>query len=164
MQISALESRQVDERAITVWRYRGLVWVLVSIAAFVTALMSTPVRTLLVAPAVWWVLGLAVAAVGLLLAWHWPRAMYRHLAYRVDDIGIAIDSGVLWRSQTALPRVRIQHTDVTQGPLQRRAGIATLKLYTAGSRFTEIQLPGLGHADALALRDRLVADIAGDER
>ena len=61
----------------------------------------------------------------------------------------------------ALPRVRIQHTDVSQGPLERRYGIGTLKLYTAGSRHTRIELPGLNHDDAIALRDALLAEGGG---
>ena len=69
---------------------------------------------------------------------------------------------MFWRTQSALPRVRIQHTDVSQGPLQRRYGVATLKLYTAGSRFTRTDLPGIEYADAVALRDRLQREGYGD--
>ena len=82
---------------------------------------------------------------------------YRHLRYAVDEAGIAIESGVLWRSRVSLPRVRIQHTDVSQGPLQRHYGVGTLKLYTAGSRFTRIELPGLAHDEAETLRNALLA-------
>ncbi len=63
----------------------------------------------------------------------------------------------------AIPRVRIQDSDVSQGPLQRRFGVATLKLYTAGSRFTCNELPGLDHDRALDLRDTLLRrDDGGD--
>jgi membrane protein YdbS with pleckstrin-like domain len=96
------------------------------------------------------------------VVWRYPPARYRHLRYRIDDVAITIQDGVFWRTQSALPRVRIQHTDVSQGPLQRRYGVATLKLYTAGSRFTRTELPGLEHATAVALRDRLQRQISGD--
>ena len=99
----------------------------------------------------WTLLLAAVAA----YVWKYPPARHRHLRYRIDDVGITIRDGVFWRTWSALPRVRIQHTDVSQGPLQRRYGVAELKLYTAGSRFTRIDLPGLEHAVALALRDEL---------
>jgi membrane protein YdbS with pleckstrin-like domain len=94
--------------------------------------------------------------------WKYPPARNRHLRYRLDDVGITIRAGVFWRTWSALPRVRIQHTDVAQGPLQRRYGVATLKLYTAGSRFTRIELPGLEHGVAIALRDELQRQ-AGDD-
>jgi hypothetical protein len=34
-------------------------------------------------------------------------------------------------------------------------------MYTAGSRHTKIELPGLRHEDALALRDALLAEGSG---
>ena len=42
---------------------------------------------------------------------------------RVDDHGIQIQRGVYWRALTNVPRSRVQHTDVRQGPLERRYGL-----------------------------------------
>ena len=100
---------------------------------------------------------LLVRLAGLTLSWVWPEAYHRRLRFGIDESGIAIERGVFWRSRIALPRVRIQHTDVSQGPLERRYGVGTLKLYTAGSRHTKIELPGLNHEEAIALRDALLA-------
>jgi membrane protein YdbS with pleckstrin-like domain len=132
----------------------------VVIAAAVPVLGATVARSP-AAIALWigWVLLLAAAAA---YVWVYPPARHRHLRYRVDDVGITIRDGVFWRAWSALPRVRIQHTDVSQGPLQRRYGVAELKLYTAGSRFTRIDLPGLEHAVALALRDELQRHVSDD--
>jgi uncharacterized protein len=152
---------QVDPRTIAVWRWST------SLAFLPPAVVVPVVATLLtiagspVALALWlaWVL-LLVLAGG--VVWLYPPASFRHLAYRVDSSGITIREGVFWRTQSHLPRRRIQHTDVSQGPLQRRYGVATLKLYTAGSRFTRTELPGLEYADAVALRDRLQREGTGD--
>jgi membrane protein YdbS with pleckstrin-like domain len=46
--------------------------------------------------------------------------------------------------------------------LERRYGVATLKLYPAGSRFTRTELPGLEYAAAVALRDHLQQQGRGD--
>lgn len=70
--------------------------------------------------------------------------------------GLWIERGVYWRRETFVPRARVQHTDVNQGPLARRFGIAELKVFTAGTQDAEIEVDGLAHADALALRDRLL--------
>jgi hypothetical protein len=70
--------------------------------------------------------------------------------------GLWIERGVYWRRETFVPRARVQHTDVNQGPLARRFGIAELKVFTAGTQAAEIEVDGLAHADALALRDRLL--------
>jgi uncharacterized protein len=145
-----LQLSPVDPAIIGVWRWHGIFTAL--IFTVLAAAFSLPI------PALWPLPPLLVATVGLAFAWLWPSLAYRHLRFGVDETGIAIESGVLWRSRVALPRVRIQHTDVSQGPLERRYGIGTLKLYTAGSRHVKIELPGLNHDEALALRDALLAE------
>lgn len=146
-----METRHVSPGAIGVWRSQAVV------GAMVVALAAT-VLLLPRAGSEWSLLVVALTATALAASWIWPPLYYRHLRYGVDATGIVIERGVLWRSRIALPRVRIQHTDVSQGPLQRYFGIGTLKLYTAGSRHTMIVLPGLDHADAIALRDALLAE------
>ena len=146
--------QSVDPRVIAVWRWSAAVaFTPVVIAASIFVIGVTAARSpAAIAVSVAWAL-LLTATVG--YVWKYPPARYRHLRYRIDDVGITIRDGVFWRAWSALPRVRIQHTDVSQGPLQRRCGVADLKLYTAGSRYTCIVLPGLEHAVALALRDEL---------
>jgi membrane protein YdbS with pleckstrin-like domain len=144
----------VDPRAIAVWRFATALafvppFAVVSIVAIATTVARLPVA---IAFLIAWLLLLGAA---LVVVWRYPPARYRHLSYRIDDAGITVRDGVFWRTRSALPRMRIQHTDVSQGPLQRRYGVATLKLYTAGSRFTRIEVPGLEHAVAVALGDRL---------
>jgi len=92
------------------------------------------------------------------LVWHaerWPALTYPHLPYRAEPAGLAIRHGVYWRNVMRVPRSRIQHTDVSQGPLERRYGLGTLVLYTAGTTHARVALPGLGYDVAVALRDRL---------
>jgi uncharacterized protein len=144
----------VDPRAIIVWRFTTALAFAPALAAVSIAVIATTAAQSPAAIAFWiaWPLLLATMIV---TVWRYPPARYRHLRYCVDDAGITIWDGVFWRTWSALPRLRIQHTDVSQGPLQRRYGVATLKLYTAGSRFTRIELPGLEHAVAVALGNRL---------
>lgn len=146
-----MQLSHVDPAIIGVWRWHAAIATLfftVAVAAF-----SVP------APGIVWPLAPALVAIGgAFWIWRWPPLSYRYLRFGVDDTGIAIESGVIWRSRIALPRVRIQHTDVSQGPLERRFGVGTLKLYTAGSRYTKIELPGLNHDEAIALRDALLAE------
>jgi membrane protein YdbS with pleckstrin-like domain len=151
--MATLQLSHVDSGIIGVWRWQ---------AAVATLIVTVPVTVLSLSIRPLWPLApVLVIVVGIFLTWWWPPMAYRHLRFGVDDTGIAIESGVLWRSRVALPRVRIQHTDVSQGPLERRYGIGTLKMYTAGSRHTKIELPGLRHEDAIALRDALLAEGVG---
>lgn len=92
----------------------------------------------------------------------WPRLEYRHLSYRVSEQRIEIRRGVVWRTVISVPRNRIQHTDVAQGPLQRHYGLATLVLHTAGTHNYEVTLPGLSRPTALAVREQLLGDRTHD--
>jgi membrane protein YdbS with pleckstrin-like domain len=99
------------------------------------------------------------------LAWRahrWPGIEYRHAAYRVDDRGIEIRRGVVWRRLISVPRSRVQHTDVSQGPLERTHGLGTLIIYTAGTDHARVDLPGLDHAAALRIRAHLLPQGDGD--
>lgn len=110
------------------------------------------------------VLGLAALLVAA-LAWSahmWPRLEHRHASYLVAPIGIEIRRGVLWRRTINIGRSRVQHTDVSQGPLERRFGLATLRIYTAGTDHAKVDLPGLEHAVALRIRDHLLPGEADD--
>ena len=93
------------------------------------------------------------------LAWHfhrWPAIEYHHTFYRVDADGIEIRKGVYWRVVIDVPRSRVQHTDVSQGPLERRFGLGTLVVYTAGTDHAKVDLGGLEHATALRIREHLL--------
>lgn len=86
-----------------------------------------------------------------------PPIHYRHGAWRLDEHGVSLRWGAWWRSEQRIPRSRIQHTDVAQGPLERRHGLARLIVHTAGMHHGELAIPGLDHARALVLRDLLLA-------
>jgi len=88
----------------------------------------------------------------------WPSVRYRHVSWRADRTGLRIDSGVWWRSTVSVPRSRVQHTDVQQGPIDRGFELAALVVHTAGTQHASITLAGLAHADALTLRDFLIEE------
>jgi uncharacterized protein len=90
------------------------------------------------------------------LALKWPEIDYRYWRYRVDADEIEIWSGVLWRQAVVVPRSRVQHIDVSQGPIERSYGLATLSIHTAGTQYSKVDLPGLDHAVALTIRDALL--------
>jgi len=105
-----------------------------------------------------------LAAAGLLAWWAfgWPALAYRYASYAVDAAGIEIRRGVVWRRVIHVPRSRVQHTDVSQGPIERSYGIGTLVIYTAGTDFARVHLVGLAHETALRIRDHLLPDAGPD--
>jgi len=100
-----------------------------------------------------WALATGAATI---LAFTWPAARYRRIRYRIDDHGLTIRRGIFWRSETFVPRSRVQHTDVLQGPLQRAFEIATLIVHTAGTQDASVGLSGLSYRAALLIRDFLI--------
>jgi membrane protein YdbS with pleckstrin-like domain len=88
-----------------------------------------------------------------------PVLDHRHASWRVDEDGLEIRRGILWRREITVPRARVQHTDVHQGPLQRRYGIAKLVVHTAGTQAASVDLTGLAYPTAIWLRDTLIAEL-----
>ncbi|MBI5364133.1 MAG: PH domain-containing protein [Planctomycetes bacterium] len=91
-----------------------------------------------------------------------PRKRWERARWTVSRAGLEIRKGVFFRSITNVPRSRVQHTDVTQGPIQRRFGLATFVVHTAGQQHSEVELEGVAFDVAKALRDDLMAAGAGD--
>jgi uncharacterized protein len=145
-----LDPRYVEVDRIGRWIFTGVVAVAL-FAQLLTSLFGSAFRV---------ATSLAVDALLLaLLAWwsyQWPAIAYRHASYRVDHQGIEIRRGVLWRRAVVVPKSRVQHTDVSQGPVQRAFGLGTLVVYTAGTDHAKIELPGLAHPRAMRIRDHLL--------
>jgi membrane protein YdbS with pleckstrin-like domain len=156
-------SRPLDPRWITVQRIHGGVTVLVlAMASFAgVILVWIGSRTLLLG----FVLLPLWFAVIVALAWHllrWPAVAHQFASYRIDADGLEILHGVYWRTITNVPRSRVQHTDVSQGPLERRYGLGTLVVYTAGTQHSQVKLPGLDFTVARAIRAHLLPGDDGD--
>lgn len=86
----------------------------------------------------------------------WARASFARFSAQLLDDGLLVRRGVFWRSETFVPRTRIQHTEVNQGPLDRHWGMAKVIVFTAGTQLNAVGVPGLYHPEALALRDTLL--------
>jgi membrane protein YdbS with pleckstrin-like domain len=105
---------------------------------------------------------LVLFGTALTFGYKWPDLHHRHLRYRVDETGVRIRRGVWWRKVISIPTSRVQHTDVSQGPVQRTFDLATLTVFTAGTEGASISLEGLEHGVAKRLRDHLLPDHHAD--
>jgi uncharacterized protein len=145
------ETHRLDPRWIPYRRrvagVRSAVWALLLLAGAAAAVMLADVSAAWAwPPAV--VLAIAITWLNL---W-WPGVAYRHASYRLTTRALEIRRGVLWRSVIDVPRSRIQHSDVSQGPFERLHGIGTLAVYTAGTHHALVSLHGLDHQRALHTR------------
>lgn len=152
------ELRRLDPRVIPLDRAVGwIVTASVSAAVFVAAVIIWSSGAVegwltLVLFAAWGAITAGIAV----LSYRWPPLHYRYTSYKLDAQGIEIRSGVLWRTVLTVPRSRVQHIDVSQGPLERSYGLGTLVIYTAGTAHSQVSLSGLEHQTALSLRDHLL--------
>lgn len=90
-------------------------------------------------------------------------SQFRHVAWRLDGDGLAIRRGRLYQRETRVPATRVQHLDLKRGPWQRRRGLATLVVHTAGTRHSAVTLHHLDAEDAERLRDVLGRQIDDDD-
>ncbi len=85
-----------------------------------------------------------------------PKRVYATTSWQIRPTqGLEIRRGIWWHHRIFIPRNRIQHTDVRQGPLERRFGLATLIVNTGGTHEPSISLSGLAREHAERLRDQL---------
>lgn len=138
----------------------GAVVSAVSLIVMVTVLLgAAPGRAIAMLALAGWI---ALVAVLCFFAFYWPAVRYRYASYRVDERGLRIRRGVLWRTEISLPRSRVQHTDVSRGPIERGFELATLVVHTAGTENASVALSGLESARAYSIRDYLIEGGEGD--
>ena len=100
--------------------------------------------------------GVAVGPVGVLgvisTIFFVPRR-WRRWGYAFTDRELHVAHGWLTRVHTVVPVARVQHSDVSQGPLERSADVATLILHTAGTENSRVALSGISRRRAEEIRD-----------
>lgn len=82
-----------------------------------------------------------------------PQRIYAHLGYRLTDRLLQVVRGWMFHTDTIVPFVRVQHIDVTRGPVEKLLGIATLVVHTAGTHNSIVTVPGLAPQTAAEIRD-----------
>jgi len=123
--------------------------VAVAAAAFVIVGIACELVLLVVA-------GLAAVALTGLAAFRAIGRNFGSWGYceRAEDL--LVTRGVLFRRLVVVPYGRMQLVDVTAGPIERKFGIATVRLHTAAAG-TDAHIRGLSPGEAARLRDRLTA-------
>ena len=74
-------------------------------------------------------------------------------AYALRELDISYKKGWLFYSHITVPFARVQHSEISQGPVDRYFGLVTLHIYTAGGSSSDLSIPGLPRDEAQRLRD-----------
>lgn len=134
----------------------AIFWVPLFIASLLVdrlVLMDLPVAGLL--PVIIGLIGIS----GILVA---PDRVYRRLGYAIDGRLLRTVRGWLFHTDTVVPFVRVQHIDVTRGPVDKLFGTASLVVHTAGTHNSVVVLPGLSPDRAAEIRETIRGEIRTD--
>lgn len=78
------------------------------------------------------------------------KARVKGVALREFDV--VYRSGLFWQKTVIVAFSRVQHVEVSSGPLQRKFGLATLKFFTAGGKSVDLKVDGLSAERAEQMR------------
>lgn len=92
----------------------------------------------------------------------WIPAAFRALEYTIDDDGVKMRGGVVWKKYVTVPYSKITNVDITRGPLQRLFNIGTIHVQTAGAsgkqgEKAELKLAGI--RDLEKVREVIIKNI-----
>lgn len=113
----------------------------------------------------WWGLSvtLPVALVCISLGVVFGRNRWLYTRWRLDDNGFRLRKGRWWQKEVFVPRTRVQHLDIHNGPMERARGLATLIIHTAGTESHALKQQGFSLATATMLRDALIPEHTRDD-
>jgi len=92
----------------------------------------------------------------------WIPAAFKALEYTIDDDGVKMSGGVVWKKYVTVPYSKITNVDITRGPLQRLYNIGTIHVQTAGAagkqgEKAELKLAGI--RDLEKVREVIIENI-----
>lgn len=107
-------------------------------------------------------LSVAVVLLAVLAITVVPQRRYRRLRYRLTDRLLQSLRGWMFHTDTIVPFVRVQHLDVTRGPLDKMFGTASLVVHTAGTHNSIVTVDGLAPDRAAEIRDVIREHVRSD--
>ncbi len=88
---------------------------------------------------------------------------YERAGYAIRSHDVVHKHGVWWRTVTTIPFNRMQHCEISQGPIQNLFGLATLRVFTAGGSSSDLSIEGLEHDEARKVKDFIAGKISNKE-
>ena len=72
--------------------------------------------------------------------------------YSIRQHDIILKSGVFWKKEVIQPLKRVQHVELTRGPIDERYGLANVRLFSAGTAMSTFRIHGVEHAIAIRIK------------
>lgn len=94
-------------------------------------------------------------------SWY-TQAAYRAWRYRFTVDALEVEHGVFWRASSSMPYHRLQQVDVSQGPLERRFQMSSVRLRSAAAT-TDATIPGVADGEVEEIRERVMRATGRDD-
>ena len=122
--------------------------ILICSVIYFQPLFTLPAELNIWLPYVVWI----IAILGLTITWFNYLSNTRK-CYALRELDLHYSSGVFFRKTVSQPVTRIQHMELKRGPIERKVGLATLQVFSAGGAMHTFEIPGLPLDTAQRLRE-----------
>ncbi|HHM21323.1 MAG TPA: hypothetical protein ENJ20_04795 [Bacteroidetes bacterium] len=86
---------------------------------------------------------------------------YEMAGYALREHDVVHKYGVWWQTITTIPFNRMQHCEISQGPVQHAFRLATLRIFTAGGSSSDLAIDGLDQEEAKRIKEFITEKISG---
>jgi membrane protein YdbS with pleckstrin-like domain len=97
----------------------------------------------------------------------WIPKAYQAVEYFIEKDSLKMQAGVVWKKNITIPYSKITNIDITSGPMQRKFGIGTVHVQTAGYGGQQGQKPELkinGIKETIKIRDTIIQQISSQRK
>jgi membrane protein YdbS with pleckstrin-like domain len=97
-----------------------------------------------------------------ILGWLSNNISFEHSGYALRERDILFKRGWLIRKTRVVPLKRIQHVSVQSGPIERKFGLASISIYTAGSEEADFTINGVTKERAQQIKEWISTQLNGE--
>jgi uncharacterized protein len=130
-----------------------LIWWLIVSAGITAALIWIPFFQ----KKVWVLVGITFCLLLIIALLFTAAKSYYNMGFALRKHDIVFRKGWLFETLHIVPLKKIQHCELKRGPLERNYGLASLKIFTAGSMGADVTLSGLPFQEAAQMKDWLIS-------
>ena len=97
-----------------------------------------------------------------IIGWLSNNISFKHSGYALRERDILFRRGWLIRKMRAVPLKRIQHVSVQSGPIERKFGLSSISIYTAGSEEADFTINGITEQRAQQIKEWISTQLNGE--
>jgi membrane protein YdbS with pleckstrin-like domain len=97
-----------------------------------------------------------------IIGWLSNNISFEHSGYALRERDILFKRGWFIRKTRAVPLKRIQHVSVQSGPIERKFGLASISIYTAGSEEADFTINGITEPRAQQIKEWISTQLNGE--